>query len=48
MTSEAWGTKLREMIPSYGKHLVDDPELTQRIRTWSHDILQLKTSNTIY
>ena len=41
MESEAWGTKLREMIPSYGKHLVDDEQLTCIIRTRTHQLLQL-------
>jgi len=41
MESEAWGTKLREMIPSYGKHLVDDEQLTRIIRTRTHQLLQL-------
>jgi malate dehydrogenase (quinone) len=41
MESEAWVTKLKEMIPSYGKHLVDDEQLTKSIRTRTHQVLQL-------
>ncbi|WP_428660248.1 malate:quinone oxidoreductase [Runella sp.] len=47
MNSEAWAGKLKEMIPSYGKHLADDPELTRRIRTWTHNTLQLNPIDTV-
>lgn len=47
MNSEAWRTKLHEMIPSYGMHLADDPEITQRIRTWTHSVLQLTPMGTV-
>ncbi|PWK22663.1 malate dehydrogenase (quinone) [Arcicella aurantiaca] len=41
MQSEAWLSKLQEMIPSYGKHLADDKELAMKVRKWSHEILEL-------
>lgn len=41
MKSEAWQTKLQEMIPSYGKKLSNDPILTQQVRRWSHEVLEL-------
>ncbi|MCP1382330.1 malate dehydrogenase (quinone) [Runella salmonicolor] len=47
MASEAWTTKLNEMIPSYGKHLADDPELTHRVRKWTHEVLQLNHINIL-
>ena len=43
MKSEAWQTKLQEMIPSYGKKLSNDPILTQQVRRWSHEVLELDT-----
>ncbi len=46
MDSDAWSTKLHEMIPSYGKHLADNPELTLRIRKWTHEVLQLNHIET--
>lgn len=43
MNSEAWQAKLQEMIPSYGKKLSNDPILTQQVRRWSHEVLELDT-----
>lgn len=47
MNSEAWRIKLHEMTPSYGMHLADDSEMTQRIRTWTHSVLQLTPMSTV-
>lgn len=42
MESEAWKNKLKEMIPSFGESLGEDPELCRKIREWSGRILNLK------
>ncbi|MGA0555269.1 malate:quinone oxidoreductase [Larkinella sp. VNQ87] len=41
MASDEWQTKLQKMIPSYGKSLAKDPELTQAIRSMTSDVLGL-------
>lgn len=40
--SEQWQTKFKEMIPSYGKSLCDNPDLSSRIREKTNIILKLK------
>jgi malate dehydrogenase (quinone) len=37
----AWESKLREIIPSYGKSIADDPELCHTIRRDTSRILHL-------
>ncbi|MGE8502349.1 MAG: malate:quinone oxidoreductase [Pseudomonas sp.] len=37
-----WQARLKEIIPSYGQKLNDDLELTNRIRQWSSERLQLQ------
>ncbi len=37
-----WQSKLREMIPSFGRSLANDPELTDNVRKWSGSVLQLE------
>jgi len=37
-----WKDKLLEMIPSYGQKLSDHPELTEKIRAYSKEKLELK------
>ncbi len=39
--SDAYRTKLRTMIPSWGKNLNDDAELCASTRKWTHDTLKL-------
>jgi len=39
--TEAWQQKLRTMIPSYGKHLNNEPELLAKLREHSHKVLGL-------
>ena len=39
MKSSTWKEKLEEMIPSYGKSLKDDKELTKRVRDFTYSIL---------
>ena len=39
MQSKEWKEKLAEMIPSYGKSLKDDEELTKRVREFTFEVL---------
>ncbi|MBU1332097.1 MAG: malate dehydrogenase (quinone) [Gammaproteobacteria bacterium] len=41
LQSEAWQTKLKEIIPSYGQKLEGDLELTNKTRAWSSERLEL-------
>ncbi len=41
MKSAEWKAKLKEMVPTYGEHLLDQPELTAKTREWSHQMLDL-------
>jgi len=41
VASPQWQARLREIIPSYGQKLNDDLELTNRVRQWSSERLQL-------
>jgi malate dehydrogenase (quinone) len=41
MKSPEWKAKLKEMVPTYGEHLLDQPELTAKTREWSHQMLDL-------
>ncbi len=41
MATEAWQSKLKEMIPSYGLHLANNPELIAQVRGWTTEVLQL-------
>jgi malate dehydrogenase (quinone) len=41
MKSLEWKAKLKEMVPTYGEHLLDQPELTAKTREWSHQMLDL-------
>jgi len=41
MQTEAWQSKLKEMIPSYGQHLADDPELIEKVKGWTTAVLHL-------
>ena len=42
MESEAWQSKIKEMIPSYGQSLGNNPQLCAEIRSWTSEVLQLK------
>ena len=42
LTQSAWLPKLREMIPSYGVSLIDDANLTRRIRAETAAVLKLE------
>lgn len=41
MESKEWKDKLAEMIPSYGKSLIDSPELSREIRNYTSKALNL-------
>ncbi|MBU1821805.1 MAG: malate:quinone oxidoreductase [Bacteroidetes bacterium] len=41
LASEAWQQKLREIIPSYGQSLGDNPELCRKIRDYTSEVLDL-------
>lgn len=43
MATPAWQAKLREMIPSFGTKLADDPALATRMRAEAHRRLRLAT-----
>ncbi|WP_407427063.1 malate:quinone oxidoreductase [Arcticibacter sp.] len=40
--SAEWQAKLKEMIPSFGKSLNEDPELCAELRSWTSQVLNLK------
>jgi malate dehydrogenase (quinone) len=41
LTSEGWANKLKEMIPSYGQSLIENPALAQRVRAETAVILNV-------
>jgi malate dehydrogenase (quinone) len=41
MQSFEWQAKVKEMVPGYGKTLVNDPELCEQMRQWTSQILGL-------
>lgn len=47
MSSPEWQAKLKEMIPSYGKKLTDDPALCDEIRNWTNNVLKLDTAAVV-
>jgi malate dehydrogenase (quinone) len=42
MNSAAWQNKLKQMIPSYGESLPQNPELLQHVRAWTSEVLGLE------
>ncbi|WP_262896060.1 malate dehydrogenase (quinone) [Hymenobacter sp. BT523] len=40
-TSSEWQARFRELVPSFGKHLADDPALTAQVRERSRQALKL-------
>jgi malate dehydrogenase (quinone) len=44
MTSPEWRSKLKEMIPSYGQKLSDNPALCEEIRNWTNGTLKLEVA----
>ena len=47
LTSDTWQTKLKQMIPSYGQSLKDNPKLSQDIRTQTTHALNLEVEERI-
>ena len=43
LKSHAWQSKLKQMIPSYGQTLADNPELLQETRSMTNEVLGLNT-----
>ena len=41
LRTEAWQQKLREMIPSYGQSLSDNPTLCRELRSYTSEVLEL-------
>jgi len=41
METEAWQSKLKQMIPSHGESLAQDADLHHRIRSWTREVLDL-------
>jgi malate dehydrogenase (quinone) len=41
MKAEGWSAKLKQMIPSYGQSLIDNPALCLQIRAETAEILHL-------
>ncbi|HUZ29089.1 MAG TPA: malate dehydrogenase (quinone) [Solirubrobacteraceae bacterium] len=39
---DAWSDRLKEMIPSYGKSLIEDAELCRRVRAQTAEVLHLQ------
>ena len=46
MQSDAWQTKLKEMVPSYGQSLAHDAELAVSVRQWTGKILGLEANSS--
>lgn len=44
--TEAWQQKLKQMIPSYGQSLLNNPELTAKLRKWTTEVLELQQMET--
>ncbi|MHC2991487.1 malate:quinone oxidoreductase [Pontibacter sp. HJ8] len=42
MNTAAWQNKLKQMIPSYGESLPQNPELLQQVRAWTSEVLGLE------
>jgi len=47
MATPEWQGKLREMIPSYGLKLSDNPGLCEEIRTWTNGALKLGVAEMV-
>ena len=46
LTGQAWLPKLKEMIPSYGISLINDANLTRKIRTETARVLKIEDVNS--
>lgn len=43
LATPAWNNKLKQMIPSYGQKLAENPTLLEQVRDWSNAVLKLKS-----
>jgi malate dehydrogenase (quinone) len=41
MQSDEWQQKVRQMIPSYGRPLIENPALCDEVGAWTSKVLQL-------
>jgi malate dehydrogenase (quinone) len=46
LTSKGWANKLKELIPSYGQSLIENPALVQRIRAETAAVLKINNFTT--
>jgi malate dehydrogenase (quinone) len=46
LATAGWANKLREMIPSYGQSLIENPALVQRLRAETAAVLHINNINT--
>jgi malate dehydrogenase (quinone) len=46
LTSKGWANKLKELIPSYGQSLIENPALVQRVRAETSAILKVNNITT--
>jgi len=47
LKSGGWSTKLKEIIPSYGQSLIENPALCQRVRAETAAVLHINNVNEI-
>ncbi|KAA5533449.1 malate:quinone oxidoreductase [Taibaiella lutea] len=47
MSSASWQSKIREMIPSFGRELGNNPDLLHEMRKWYSGVLKLDTAETV-
>ena len=47
LKSAEWQTKIREMIPSYGKSLGEDGQLLEEVRSYTSDVLGLQVKEKV-
>ncbi len=47
MKSPEWQAKLKELIPTFGKHLSTDAQLCEETRQWTGEVLGLTTPETL-
>ncbi|WP_026180328.1 malate dehydrogenase (quinone) [Hahella ganghwensis] len=47
LNSEEWQAKMKEMVPSYGRSLIDDAELAETVRKRTLNTMGLKTAEPV-
>ena len=48
LQTEAWQSKLKEMIPTYGTSMAHDARLSAQIRSYTHQVLGLQATDPVY